>query len=230
MFSELASIRVDGAKQAALLLNALTPADRSWVLSQLDANQCGELRPLIAELHQLGLPNGLAVLSLDARGQGIGNDDSTQNYSPHPRTGSVAVAEKALLNDADYLKELGSQDLGCLERIWSVEQPELVAYALTIQKWPWHDALLERLPLKQRTRVRDALRLMSHVSLDSKLATAVLARLRKCCEASKQEEFPKASVDIGNRAVVSGTTTTGPLQSLRRGWRRWTAGLRRDVP
>ncbi|NML42924.1 hypothetical protein HHL11_04120 [Ramlibacter sp. G-1-2-2] len=51
-----------GARRAALLLHAMQPADRQWVLAALPAAQVGALRDMLAELEVLGIPPDDALL------------------------------------------------------------------------------------------------------------------------------------------------------------------------
>ena len=230
MFSELASIRVDGAKQAALLLHSLAPDDRAWVLAKLDADQHSELLPLIAELDSMGLSSPLTALNREALARGVDDGGGLSALDRPSVAGSAVSEEKAALTDTEFLKALESEDVASLARVWSLEQPELVAYALKIQTWPWQGALLERLPVAQRGRVQDAFESMSNLSGESKLAIAVMSRMRKCCEVSGRNVAPTSHDSTSSASGKGGGIAAQPLQSLIRGWQRWTAGLRREVP
>lgn len=230
MFSELASIRVDGAKQAALLLHSLAPADRAWVLSKLEAEQHSELQPLIAELESMGLTSNLTALNREALARGVDEAGGMPALDLFPRSEGSVATDKTALTDVEFLKALELEDVASLARAWSVEQPELVAYALKIQAWTWQGALLERLPVAQRGRVQAALESISNLPAESKLATALMGKMRKCCEVPGREEPPNAPDAIGSRPDKGAGTAAQPLQSLIQGWKRWTVGMRREVP
>lgn len=230
MFSELASIRVDGAKQAALLLHSLPPSDRAWVLSKLDAEQLTELQPLIAELDDMGLPSRLTPMDREALEQSL--DLAGGSLAGHllARAGSPAGVDRTALSDADFLKGLTPQEQSALARAWSVEQPELVAYALKLQQWPWQSTLLEQLPVTQRGRVQNALELMMPVTAESRLALALMVQMRALCAGSKREAVATASAPAASRSGKSASPSAQPLDFLLQGWKRWTAGLRREAP
>ncbi|HEV7318836.1 MAG TPA: hypothetical protein VGO04_09535 [Ensifer sp.] len=230
MFSELASIRIDGAKQAALLLHSLAPADRAWVLSKLDADQHGELAPLIAELNSMGLSSSVTAMEREAIGQALDGAGSAPDMELALPAANRGSSDRASWTDLEFLKSLNAEEVALLARTWSVEQPELVAYALKLQPWPWQEKLLEHLPVAQRGRVQAAVEAMASVAAETKLATAVMVRMRKYC-GSQGNDTPVPSSAARVRASADGAANVAqPLQKLFQGWKRWASGLRREAP
>ena len=63
--------RSPGLRSAALVAHAMKPADRDWLLSQLDLGQRAALQPLLDELLELGIPPDADLIgeALSARHQ-----------------------------------------------------------------------------------------------------------------------------------------------------------------
>lgn len=113
-------------RRAALLLHALTAADRDWVLGALAPSRRAELQALMGELQELGIA---------------------------PESEMVG---RWLEPERHPLDDLGGRDLARLARTLAGEPPVLVARLLAARRWRWREALLARLPSAFAMQVRAA--------------------------------------------------------------------------
>ncbi|GKS87318.1 hypothetical protein AVMA1855_24220 [Acidovorax sp. SUPP1855] len=221
MFSELTSSPVGrSARHSALLLHAMAPSDRSWLLSRLPLPQQQELTALVAELDGLGISPDASVLNEALNACAPGTEAHT---TMREEATAFHVAEHSsplpAISDFDFLMALDEKDLVALSKAWRSEPPGLVAMALRLQAWPWQRTLLERLPALPRRRVEDMLDMENcPVRSDSALALALMASMRTCCESARiavQDSLPEKALGSGQ------------------GWKsrmsRWTGALARTV-
>lgn len=126
-------------RRAALLLHAMAPADRDWVLRQLSPGGHDRLRELLRELNELGIPRDPALL---------------KHFAVAPLARDAARQVEALpdeLSAATPAETIAAADPARLAAILSGEPAELLALLLSVRDWPWHAAFLGHLgPLKAR--------------------------------------------------------------------------------
>jgi len=199
------------ARRAALVLHAMAPADRAWVLERMALSQRDELQALLSELQALGIPpdpSGLDELETAA----------PDSIAAGPLPSGDAASSRA---DADPLMALGAPGIALLARAWRAQPPLMVAQALCLRPWPWRAALLEQLPALQRRRVMDLLGTVSSgPSAAPALASAMLGGMRRCCEAPAVTAAGAGQCD--GRAAVN--HSCGRSGGWRWPWRRKERG------
>ncbi|AVS67157.1 hypothetical protein C8245_16980 [Paracidovorax avenae] len=162
------------ARRAALVLHAMAPADRAWVLERMEPSQRDALHALLSELQALGIPPDPSGL------------DELETAAPASiAAGPLPFGEAAFSPpEVGPLMAIGAPGIAALARAWRAQPPLMVAQALCLRPWPWRAALLEQLPALQRRRVMDLLGTVSSgPSTAPALASAMLDRMRRCCEA-----------------------------------------------
>ncbi len=182
------------ARRAALVLHAMAPADRAWVLERMEPSQRDALQVLLSELQALGIPPDPS--GLDELGAAAPDSIAAGTLPP----GEAASSGP----EADPLMALGAPGIALLARAWRAQPPLMVAQALCLRPWPWRAALLEQLPALQRRRVMDLLGTVSSgPSAAPALASAMLGGMRRCCEAPAVTAAGAGQGDgraVGNRA------------------------------
>lgn len=134
------------ARRAALLLHAMSPADRDWVLEQLPAAARARVRGLLDELAELGIPADEVLLEglRDASPAPVAQPRSAAPpLSAIEGTGAVAVLEAA--DPREVARVLRNEPLG------------IVVHLLKAREWTWRDALLSELGVVERRRVEEKL-------------------------------------------------------------------------
>lgn len=110
---------MDGLRRAALTLHGLLPADREWVLSELDTSDRAALTQLLAELAELGIPADRELVQEALAGR--------QPPARGPRPTLVRLRGAT----GDQIHTL------------MVHEPDaLVAQLLLVEDWPWKSELL----------------------------------------------------------------------------------------
>ena len=198
-----------GARHAALLLHAMSPQDRSWMLESLPAAERADLVPLLAELEALGIEIDPTLID-DATSGASAVVMPEQDFAAIP---SHPPSDEAMLRalDASHVREL----VACLR----TEPVGLIAEWLRLADWPWREDFLSALELGQRRRIEASLSATAPgfetpPGLRAALITAVAARLR---EQQPVAEAPTAApwhrLTHSFRQVFRGA-------SSRRSWRR----------
>lgn len=206
------SSRTAQSRQAALMLHAMEPADRTWLLGQLPQPERETLQALLKELDTLGIPpdpdclDGLVALReapRPAEPPVAVSASASESAQSHAATG-------ARLSDGDAMMSLDAEKTARLARAWRAQPALLVAQALCLRPWPWRPALLEQLPAIQRRRVMDLLGTPGGCSRPGPaLAAGLLQCMRQCCDAPSPP-FP-ASSPAGGALEAAGA----------RRWRQW---------
>jgi hypothetical protein len=199
-----------GARHAALLLHAMSPEDRSWMLGALPAPERAGLLPLLAELEALGIERDPALI-----------DDATARvpFAEMPEQDVAAMApqpfpvsEEAMLHalDDNQVRELAA----CLR----TEPAGLIAEWLRLADWPWREDLLAALEPGQRRRIEASLSatapgFQTPPGMRAALISAVAARLRERSVDQAPAAAPWQRLRRSFRQVLRG-------ESWRRGWSR----------
>lgn len=160
---------MSGLRQAALALHGLAPVDRDWMLSRLPAQRAGELRDLLDELQEIGIP-------------------------PDPELISHAIAARpnAATQPSARASRAASLSAGQAHELLAGEPDGLVATVLAGGEWSWREGFLAQLPVDRARHVRA---LASSLSVGPALRQAVLetfaARAELC---SDEVPAPVASI------------------------------------
>lgn len=144
-----------GARQAALLLHAMSPIDRAWMLDAMPVREREALQVLLAELTALGIASDPALIA-----------DATMP-----------------LSDEAMLLSIAGDRLHAVIRALRSEPTAIIATWLRVADWPWREDLLNALEPDQRSRVQ-ALLASTTVgpmppALRAALIAAVVARVRQ---------------------------------------------------
>lgn len=155
-----------GARHAALLLHAMAPVDRTWVLDALPPAERAGLLRLLAELEALGIERDPALIA-----------HATSNAPPVDALQSMPMSGEA------RLRALDEAQVGEFIRIMRTESAELIAEWLRLAEWPWRENLLAALEPGQRRKVEANLAItvagyQTPPALRAALITAAAARLR----------------------------------------------------
>ena len=125
-------------RRAALLLHAMAPVDRNWVLAQLPASGRTRLKTLLRDLAELGIPNDPALLKQVAAA-GMPVAEPTLG-GPHHEPGSEPP-----------FAAVAAPDPARLVLVLRDEPVDLVAMLLAAGDWTWRDAFMRQIgPLRAR--------------------------------------------------------------------------------
>lgn len=165
-----------GVRHAALLLHAMSPADRDWMLGELPSSERANLLPLLAELEALGIESDPSLID-DAISSATGAGFSTATSFAAERL-SGPISEEAALHALD------AQQVRSLVECLRLEPLGLVSELLRLADWPWREDLLAALEPAQRRKIEAGLSetpLGYHVppGMRSMLISGVSARLRE---------------------------------------------------
>ncbi|WP_459569033.1 hypothetical protein, partial [Cupriavidus sp. 8B] len=159
------------ARSAALLLHALPEPDRHWLLQRLEPGESDALRPLLAELEEMGIPRDQVLLR-----EVIGS----QSYLAQPLTKTPAKAapetfSKQGENDAEsaIVARLKQADPAMLVAMLRHEPAGLIAWLLLLEDWPWRGALVAQLDASRRGQVEDAVGRLRNCDTHTKSALAL---------------------------------------------------------
>jgi hypothetical protein len=119
---------MSGARQAALVLHGLAPADREWMLARLPEPRQQELGALLEELQSLGLPPDAGLI--------------------HEAIGDAPAAASPAAN----LMQASAEQMHAL----LAEEPDrLVALLVSSSAWPWKERFFVLLGAARAQRVRE---------------------------------------------------------------------------
>ena len=107
-------------RRAALLLHAMAPADRDWVLTRLPANGRAGLETLLRELGELGIPRDSALL------------EQVVTVKAHAAEPNLDAPDRAALFTA-----IAAADPARLAIVLRDEPVDLVAMLLAARDWTW---------------------------------------------------------------------------------------------
>lgn len=151
---------MSGLRQAALALHGLAPVDREWMLSRLPQQRSGELRELLDELQEIGIP-----------------------ADPELIRHAIAARPDAVTPAGPHASRTAALSAGQAHELLAGEPDSLVATLLVGGAWPWREGFLAKLPAERARRIRE---LASTLSAGPVLRQAVLetfaARAELCGE------------------------------------------------
>ena len=177
-FEQLVAMPPDNSKKAALLLHAMAPSDRDWLLSQLPQSERHALQELLAQLLELNIPADESLLD-----SVLGDDHGAE----------IKVRELESNEDAVFLMNLDAYGVAALAGAFQRQPPRLIARALSLRPWRWRMQVLDKLPKPLRDSVIDAMRSISqNAPSDNALAIALLAAMRQCCEQAITDDMQLA--------------------------------------
>ena len=149
---------MSGVRRAAMLLHALGDGDRDWLLARLPATQAGELRGLLGELRELGLPADRELIE-----QAVGE-------AP-PAPASQSSRSAACIAAADAARILA---------LLRGEPDRLVALVTSSSAWPWREPFFGQLGPQRAARLREmSLAMRAPVSLRAAVLDALAQRVRQ---------------------------------------------------
>lgn len=138
-----------GVRHAALLLHAMSPADRDWMLGELPSSERTNLLPLLAELEALGIESDPSLID-DAISSATPADSSTAtSFAAERRAGPIS--------DEAALHALDAQQVRALVECLRLEPLRLVGELLRLADWPWREDLLAALEPAQRRKIEAGL-------------------------------------------------------------------------
>ncbi len=165
----------DPVRRAAIVAHALSAEDQGWLFAQMAPSELPQLKALLAELVQLGVPTDRRLLE-----QAL---DGTESF------GVVRVPQTARnltpgdRSNLDFFVDLDAVNEGALITALRQEPALLIARFLRIQSWPWTQKVLDALPALLRRQVDDLLADPSDASASGgALEEALLRSLRLRCE------------------------------------------------
>ncbi|KHK58667.1 hypothetical protein PI87_02680 [Ralstonia sp. A12] len=175
---DLSALDADSpTRSAALLLHALSEADRHWLLQRLRPEESAMLGPMLAELRQMGIPAERSLVSsalhevpfLDGSDSRAGAD-TARGGMPGPLSATT---------DADRIVWLKQAAPVALAEVFRAEPPQAIAYVLLLADWPWRAQLLTRMGPSIRGRVETAITELQRDTARVRAASAFQASLLK---------------------------------------------------
>ena len=143
----------DPYRQSALLLHGLDGPDRAWLLGQLPEQQRLQLDTHLAELQRLGMPAERGLAEALLAGARATTAAPERDYGHALRMAPASAVLPLLLEEPNWL----------------------IAAVLSIEPWPWREAIFVALDASQRERVKQALR----EGLPRKLSLALVSVLEQ---------------------------------------------------
>ncbi|MFZ6721395.1 hypothetical protein [Undibacterium sp. Ji49W] len=132
----------ESTRRAALLLHAMTASDKKWILGQLDRLDHVVLTGLLDELSELGVPKDAEILAA---------------LEEPERKLPVSQGRGDNLLNQDFDKQIRFLELENAHTLFNVlakEEPDLIAYFLSIYSWPWTEELLNYFDVSVRRQIK----------------------------------------------------------------------------
>ncbi|MEO6936643.1 MAG: hypothetical protein ABI171_14990 [Collimonas sp.] len=140
-------------RRTALLLHAMSAADRHWMLARLDAESQASLRSMLDELVALGIPADKALLSRAAETAAPLHQAAASMAIPAEMTPVNAAGTREAEPPASAITSLNDVNPTTLAQILQDEPPELIARLLACHAWQWREGLLEQLGQARHSQV-----------------------------------------------------------------------------
>ncbi len=206
-------------RRTALMLHAMHPADRAWVLGELPVAQRAVLDPLVAELQDLGIPADATLLS-EVVDTGADTTAGSPRDEPTHSLGAGHAHEERLLRLTD-------SEVSKLAQALAVDSPALAAQLLTACDWSWRERLLAQLETPLRGRI-ESLAVAHHGrTVPEGLRSAILE-----CTVEVLDTAVGAQ-SVGDRASVTGRSPAPyfvhALRGLRSAVRRLHVHVRHRI-
>lgn len=217
-FAELAAPATSyGKRQAALLVHALAPSDRDWLVAQLSHLDQADMGTLLGELTALGIPSDPRLLQQALSGRSATPAVSVERNArqpvelPPPRAESGDAGQASQQSDREFLRQLDAPGIAALATILLREPATLTARCLRVQVWPWQQAVLAHLNPVQRTRVQDAMDKPAPMASQRELTNSLLRHLRRRCEQVRDNavQSPETAMPIQGKPRFGGVGWVG---------------------
>lgn len=151
-------------RRAALTLHSLHPSDRGWMLAQLAPTARQQMRALLDELTQLGIPADPTLLA------------PALQATPAKESPAAQPAAAPGL-PADQIQRIETVEPRRLFVVLSKESPALVAELMAMYPWAWRPAVLALFPqAQQRALIESIQRLQGQAGQPSAMRAASLLR------------------------------------------------------
>lgn len=165
----------DPVRRAAIVAHALSAEDQGWLFAQMAPSELPQLKALLAELVQLGVPADRRLLE-----QALDGAESAGVVRVPQTAKNLAPVDRSNL---DFFVDLDAVNEGALVTALRQEPALLIARFLRIQSWPWKQKVIDALPAPLRQQVDGLLAEPSDVSASGgALEEALLRALRLRCE------------------------------------------------
>lgn len=158
----------DLSRQAALRLYDTRPEDREWVLAQLQEQDRSQLREMLQELAELGIPSDVSVRTEIEATQH--EDDRVKNSKPKTLRDASAEHVLGVLGD---------------EPAW------LISTVLNIEDWAWRDSFIAGLYSARRSAIERMPKRMVRPGLAEALVSSIELRLADYSEKLKKDAASK---------------------------------------
>lgn len=200
-----------GVRHAALLLHAMAPVDRAWMLDALPPTEREDLQKLLAELGALGIERDPALIA-DATADPVGPAGASL---PEFDTDARQLMP---LSDEAWLHALDADRLQALIQCMRAEPAGLVAEWLRLADWPWREDLLAALEPVQRRRIEAILSAspatsMTPPGMRAAMISAVAERLQGIATVDAVFTAPWHRLKHSVRRILRGAR---PLRSAQR--------------
>lgn len=135
---------MDSLKKAALHLHCLDSVDRQWVLGQLPTVQQKKLRPLLAELRQLGIPPDQSLLHSMIKGTEV-----QSRHASGVSGGDESVSPSSI--------NVGDVPISTIYELLNNEPDAVIAAILFENDCPWKSTLLKSFEPSRQERIAHAM-------------------------------------------------------------------------
>jgi hypothetical protein len=155
-----AATQTAGLRRSALVLYAMTNADREWVFERLPAKARALLDPMIGELRELGVATDRALLR-----------DAVQQSESLQAKDSTPVAE----TDEQALEKFSHE---IIAQAFDAEPAGLIAKLLSCRQWSWRESVLQRIGVYKRRQILEALKAYAPaIGRESRLTAVLMQQL-----------------------------------------------------